>query len=123
MLVAMTRILPLPALSGAVMLLCGIAPANAADTMAPAGQPVVWRYNTSNQTLPFPRGERAQSVWASGACRTDCGSHCTWGIAACLQYNAQGHCLKLGDACDRYCQRECRAMGGPLLPDILDAWE
>ena len=70
--------------------------------------------------LPFPRSWRAQSVWASDACWKDCGSHCTWGIATCLEHDNQGHCLKLGNTCDRYCQRECRTDGGPLVPDILD---
>lgn len=102
------------------------APAVAADKNAmtyPATYPATWHASPAAPTLPFPRSERAQSVWASGACWDDCGSHCTWGIAACLHYDAQGHCLKLGDACDRYCQRQCRTMGGPLVPDIFDAWE
>lgn len=66
--------------------------------------------------LPFPRSERAQSVWASGACRSECGSYCAWGLAGCLERDAQGQCLKLTDSCDRYCQRDCRTSGGPLLP-------
>lgn len=68
------------------------------------------------QALPFPRSERAQSVWASGACWSECGSYCAWGEARCLQRDAQGLCLKQTDACDRYCQRQCRTSGGPLLP-------
>ena len=83
---------------------------------ATAGEAAIWRYNRHSQEPAFPLSERAQSVWASGACWSDCGSHCTWGLAACLTRDAQGHCLKLGDACDRYCQRECRTSGGPLLP-------
>jgi hypothetical protein len=90
---------------------------------ARAGETAIWRASAHNQTLPFPRGERAQSVWASGACWSDCGSHCTWGIAACLARDAQGHCLKLGNTCDRYCQRQCRTSSGPLLADIFDALE
>lgn len=66
--------------------------------------------------LPFPRSERAQSVWESGACWTECGSYCAWGLAGCLERDAQGQCLKLTDTCDRYCQRSCRTSGGPLLP-------
>ncbi|MFA6267206.1 MAG: hypothetical protein WC670_16000 [Pseudolabrys sp.] len=67
-------------------------------------------------TLPFARSERAQSVWASGACWTQCGSYCAWGQTACLSRDAQGQCLKLTDDCDRYCQRSCRSSGGPWLP-------
>jgi hypothetical protein len=66
--------------------------------------------------LPFPRSERAQSVWASGACWSECGAYCAWGEAACLASDSQGQCLKLTDTCDRYCQRQCRTSGGPLLP-------
>lgn len=69
-----------------------------------------------HQVLPFPRSERAQSVWASGACWSDCGAYCAWGEAGCLRRDEQGLCLKLTDACDRYCQRQCRTSGGPLLP-------
>ncbi|MDO9411859.1 MAG: hypothetical protein Q7T81_04720 [Pseudolabrys sp.] len=66
--------------------------------------------------LPFPRSERAQSVWASRACWTQCGSFTAWDQAACLQRDAQGTCLKLADDADRSCQRQCRSSGGPLLP-------
>jgi len=99
---------------GSLLLLAGVASAAAADyslRRAPAAHVT---------ELPFPRSWRAQSVWASDACWADCGSHCTWGIAACLEHDNQGHCLKLGNTCDRYCQRECRTYGRPLVPDLLD---
>ena len=83
---------------------------------AAAGEVDMWRYNHHSPDLPFPRSKRAESVWASGACWSGCGSHCTWGLAACVTVDAQGHCLKWADACDRSCQRECRTRGGPLLP-------
>lgn len=67
-------------------------------------------------SLPFPRSERAQSVWASSACWRDCGAYCAWGQTQCLYRDSQGQCLKLTDNCDRYCQRACRTSGGPLLP-------
>ena len=66
--------------------------------------------------LPFARGERAQSVWASNACFRDCGAYCAAGQAACLYSDSQGQCLKRTDDCDRYCQRSCRTAGGPWLP-------
>jgi hypothetical protein len=89
-------------------------PASAADVR-------LSRYPVQQVPPPFPRSERAQSVWASGACWSECGSYCAWGMAGCLERDAQGLCLKLTDRCDRYCQRECRTSGGPLLPDIFDA--
>ena len=83
---------------------------------ATAGEAGVWRYNRHSPEPPFPLSERSQSFWASGACWSECGSYCAWGLAGCLQADAQGRCLKLADKCDRYCQRECRSRGGPLLP-------
>jgi hypothetical protein len=76
--------------------------------------------NAAIERLPFPRSERAQSVWASGRCWSECGSYCAWGQADCLQRDGQAVCLKRTDRCDRYCQRSCRTSGGPLLPDIFD---
>lgn len=67
-------------------------------------------------SLPFARSERAQAVWASGACWRDCGATCAWGQTQCLKRDSQGQCLKLTDDCDRYCQRTCRTSGGPWLP-------
>jgi hypothetical protein len=74
-----------------------------------------WRYNTHGSDLPFPRDGRAESVWASGRCWTECGSYCAWGLVGCLRQDSQGQCVKLTDKCDRYCQRECRTRGGPYL--------
>jgi hypothetical protein len=97
------------------LLLVGLStlPAIAGDL---AGKPTMWRYNRHSAEPPFPLSERAQSVWASGACWSDCGSYSTWNMAACLERDSQGHCLKVTDRADRYCQRECRTSGGPLLP-------
>jgi hypothetical protein len=66
--------------------------------------------------LPFPRSERAQSVWASAQCWSECGAYTAWDLVACLERDSQGQCLKRADRADRYCQRECRTSGGPLLP-------
>jgi hypothetical protein len=63
----------------------------------------------------FPRSERADAVWSSGACWSACGSSTTWALAACLEHDAQGRCLKHADRADRACQRECRTRGGPYL--------
>jgi hypothetical protein len=66
--------------------------------------------------LPFPRGERAQAIWAETACWQDCQRTCAWGLTECLYRDAQGACLQITDRCDRYCQRSCRSQGGPYLP-------
>jgi hypothetical protein len=102
------------------LLLGGIVLPAAGPAAAGNGKPM--RYAAPGQDLPFPRSERAQSVWASGACWSECGSYCAWGSAGCLERDAQGQCLKLTDKCDRYCQRSCRSSGGPLLP-IEFFWE
>lgn len=74
----------------------------------------------SVKLLPFPRKGRSEAVWASDACWSGCQSYCTWDEAVCLEHDAQGHCLKFTDHCDRICQRQCRMRGGPLVPDIFD---
>jgi hypothetical protein len=111
-----------PALLALALLLGGILMPSAVSPAA-AVEATLWRYKTPHPDLPYPRSEQAQSIWASGSCWSECGSHCTWGIAACLTHDAQGHCLSLGDTCDRYCQRQCRSSGGPLVPDIFDSLE
>lgn len=83
---------------------------------AGAGAPEVWRYNKQNSGPPFALSKRAQSVWASGACWSECGSYTTWNLVDCLDHDAQGRCLKHTDAGDRACQRACRTRGGPFLP-------
>ena len=83
---------------------------------ATAGDAAVWRYNRHSAEPPFPLSGRSESVWASGACWSECGSYTAWNLDACLERDRQGRCLKYTDAADRACQRECRTRGGPLLP-------
>jgi hypothetical protein len=102
-------------------LVCGILvpscdPAAAADLKLPKHNAVTsWRYSAPTPGLPFPRGKRAESVWAADACWRACGAHCAWDMTGCLSLDTQGHCLKLTDSCDRSCQSACRTRGGPLL--------
>ncbi len=101
----------LAAILATIVLLPGAPAALAGD------HPVMWRYTAPGHALlPFPRSQREASVWGSGACWSRCGAFCAWGMAGCLRTDAQGQCLELTDKCDRYCQRECRTWGGPLLP-------
>ena len=78
--------------------------------------PPVWRYYRQPRALPFERSEQAASVWASDACWKDCRAACAWDLNGCIHYNTQGLCILYSAACDRYCQRDCRTQGGPLLP-------
>jgi hypothetical protein len=93
------------------------APSLAADAMVnrsvSAGVPAA-------RQLPFPRTERAASVWNERACWSQCGAYTAWGMAECLKRDAQAVCIERADHADRMCQRECRASGGPYLPDIFD---
>lgn len=105
-----------------VAAVCAVAStAGAADMSASHNnaRPEIWRYERSGDALPFPRTSRSQSVYAASACWSGCQSYCTWGEAACLKVDAQDRCLKLTDRCDRYCQRECRARGGPYVAPLL----
>jgi hypothetical protein len=102
---AMRRLLPVLALAIAAL-----------PSAATAAAPEIWRYNKHEPGPPFALSGRAQSVWASGACWSECGSYTTWNLVACLKHDTQGHCLKRADAADRACQRECRTRGGPFLP-------
>jgi hypothetical protein len=88
----------------------------ALSSAASAGAPEVWRSNKRIPEPPFAVSGRSQSVWAAGACWSECGSYTTWNLVACLDRDAQGHCLKRADADDRACQRACRTRGGPFLP-------
>lgn len=106
--ISMKRVLVVLAVLSADILGLGLAPAVAADAQS---RPQIAR----SDVLPFPRSERAASVWASGTCWTECGSYCAWGLVGCLERDTQGRCLKLTDRCDRYCQRNCRTAGGPLI--------
>lgn len=92
------------------------APSVAADTAVSRNAPVV---TPALRPLPFPRTERAAAIWNERACWSQCGAYCAWGMATCLNRDAQGVCLDLTDACDRACLRECRTQGGPYL-NFLD---
>jgi len=78
-----------------------------------------WRGNMQFHSLPFPRSERAAAIWNERVCWSECGAHTAWGLAACLQRDAQGRCLRRADRADRFCQRECRTLGGPLVSGLF----
>ena len=63
-----------------------------------------------------PRSPAASLVWAGDACWRGCAMDCGRHFRACLSADAPANCIARNDACDRFCQRECRFYGGPLLP-------
>jgi hypothetical protein len=64
----------------------------------------------------IPRSPEASLVWASDACWKGCAMDCGQHFKTCLSADAASNCIAQNDACDRFCQRECRSYGGPLLP-------
>jgi hypothetical protein len=64
----------------------------------------------------IPRSPAASLVWAADACWRGCAMDCGRHLKVCLSVDMSGNCIAQNDACDRFCQRECRLYGGPLLP-------
>ena len=96
----------------ALLMMTGLAPANAAD----AGG---WRRPVAGPVPAYravPRSAAAALVWAGDACWRGCAMDCGRQHKICLSFDSSGNCLAYNGACDRFCQRECRLYGGPLLP-------
>jgi hypothetical protein len=88
----------------------GVVPAQAADVGISRKPAVATIYRA------VPRSPAAQLVWDGDACWRGCGMDCGRHFQACLSVDSQENCIAQNDACDRFCQRECRFYGGPLLP-------
>jgi hypothetical protein len=96
----------------AALLMAGVPSAEAAD----AGS---WRKPAAAPAMSYrviPRSPEAALVWAGDACWRGCAMDCGRHFRACLSADAPANCIAQNDACDRFCQRECRSYGGPLLP-------
>jgi hypothetical protein len=97
----------------AALLTVGLPSAEAADAS-------VWRSKSAAAATPayrvIPRNPEASLVWAGDACWRGCAMDCGRHFKACLSVDAAGNCISQNDGCDRFCQRECRLYGGPLLP-------
>jgi hypothetical protein len=95
-----------------LMLAAGAAPVEAADQGV--RRAVVATGVVTKRIIP--RSPEAQLVWASDACWRGCAQDCGRHLKVCLHYDVSGNCLVQNASCDRFCQRECRLYGGPLLP-------
>jgi hypothetical protein len=95
-----------------LLLSAGATPVEAADQGVRAT--VVSRHVVTKRVIP--RSPEAQLVWASDACWRGCAQDCGRQLKTCLSYDSSGNCLIYNASCDRFCQRECRLYGGPLLP-------
>jgi hypothetical protein len=95
----------------AALLIVGVSSAEAADVST-------WRKPAAATAVSrvIPRSPAASLVWAGDACWRGCAMDCGRHLQACLAANAPESCISQNDACDRFCQRECRLYGGPLLP-------
>jgi hypothetical protein len=96
----------------AAWLAMGLVSSEAAD----AG---IWRKSGAAPATAYriiPRSPAASLVWAGDACWRGCAMDCGRHFRACLSADAPETCIARNDACDRFCQRECRSYGGPLLP-------
>ena len=94
------------------ILTTGFAAAEAADTG-------IWRKSSAAPATVYrviPRSPAASLVWAGDACWRGCAMDCGRHFRACLATDAPENCIARNDACDRFCQRECRSYGGPFLP-------
>jgi hypothetical protein len=95
-----------------LLLVTGLSPGEAAD----AG---IWRKPATAPAMAhrvIPRSPEASLIWAGDACWRGCAQDCGRHLKACLEVDSSGNCLSQNGACDRFCQRECRYYGGPLLP-------
>jgi hypothetical protein len=110
-------------LSAAIVLLTAMIlsiPAGAADYSLRRDRVVTQQtWIKAARPLPFPRGERAQAVWAEGGCWKMCQIDCTDGLDRGVEADGdQVAALAATNFCDRSCQQACRIAGGPLLPPI-----
>ena len=96
-----------------LLMVAGLPSAKAADTDG-WGKPAAAAPATVYRAIP--RSPEASLVWAADACWRGCAQDCGRHFQACLSANAPENCISQNDACDRFCQRECRGYGGPLLP-------
>ena len=99
-------------LFAALLMMTGLTVTKAADVGG-------WRNPVAAPATAYravPRSPAASLVWAGDACWRGCAMDCGRHFRACLSADAPENCIARNDACDRFCQRECRFYGGPLLP-------
>jgi hypothetical protein len=96
-----------------LLMVIGLSSAQAADVSL-WRKPAVTAPASSYRVIP--RSAEAQLIWAGDACWRGCAQDCGRHLQTCLEVDSSGNCLSQNDSCDRFCQRECRFYGGPLLP-------
>jgi len=99
-------------LFAALLMMTGLTVTKAADVGS-------WRNPVAAPATAYravPRRPAASLVWAGDACWRGCAMDCGRHFRTCLSADAPENCIARNDACDRFCQRECRFYGGPLLP-------
>ena len=65
--------------------------------------------------LPIAPNSLSATVLASDGCWRTCEAHCGWHVRKCIRHEGVTDCMPANESCDRYCVKQCRAYGGPLL--------
>jgi hypothetical protein len=101
---------------GLMFSLAAVACAAAADGY----QPPQAHHQTSATRSPVPLAlrtlsRRSASVIASAPCWRYCTTQCSGGFHGCLRVDSLDNCIAANNACELFCVRVCRPIGGPLL--------
>ena len=63
----------------------------------------------------YPLSWRARKIRRADNCWRGCQAEAGRAFQTCLRVNNSNDCVQSNDAADRYCLRQCRSYGGPLL--------
>jgi hypothetical protein len=63
----------------------------------------------------YPVSWRARKIRRADNCWRGCQAEAGRAFQTCLRVNNSNDCVQSNDAADRYCLRQCRSYGGPLL--------
>jgi len=65
--------------------------------------------------LPVAPTDLSATVLASDGCWRTCAASCNFHVRKCIRFEGVTDCMPLNESCDRFCVKQCRAYGGPLL--------
>jgi hypothetical protein len=101
-------LLPMPALVPALAADAPAVPRHRHVHRAETMRPVVW-------VTVYPLSWRTRKIRKADNCWRGCQAAAGYSFQSCLRVNATNDCVAHNDAADRFCLRECRLSGGPIL--------